>query len=189
MYEFYHYLPVEDSIMNFGLYLTGVGRGVISSKDNYPPKRHPNMYAFNYQQGRILPEFQIIFVTDGQGIFESEQTGNISIESGTLIFLFPDIWHRYKPDDSTGWKERWISINGVIVHKLMEQGYLDPNHAVQHLSEPEQLVSIFDHFLDSVHGNPTENTLVTSLNTMALMSEIIKLIKTGSDDGEVHLAK
>lgn len=178
MYEFYHYLPVEDSIMKLGLYLTGVGRGVIPSKDNYPPKGHPKMYAFNYHQGRILPEFQIVIITDGKGVFESEQTGEISIEPGMLIFLFPDVWHRYKPDEQTGWKERWISINGVIVHQLMEQGYLNPNYACQQLSEPEHLISTFDHFLDSVHRNPTENTLVTSLSTMALLSEIIKLIKT-----------
>ncbi len=176
MYEFYHYLPVDDSIMKFGLYLTGVGRGVIPSMDNYPPVGHPNMYAFDYHRGRILPEFQMILITDGQGIFESKKTGQVSIEPSTLIILFPDIWHRYKPDEQTGWKERWFSINGVIIHQLMELGLIHPSHAVQQLSEPEHLISIFDHFLDRIHRNPAENSVTTSLSTMAVLSEISELI-------------
>jgi AraC-like DNA-binding protein len=176
MYEFYHYLPVDDSVMKFGLYLTGVGRGIIPSMDNYPPVGHPTMYAFNYRQGRILPEFQMIIITEGKGIFESKQTGQVPIEPGTLILLFPDVWHRYKPDEQTGWKEQWISINGVIIHQLMEQGFINPSHAVQQLSQPEHLISIFDHLLDRIHRNPTENTVTTSLSTMALLSEIIELI-------------
>ena len=178
-YEFYHYLPVEDRIIELGLYLTAVGRGIIPSKEHYPPVGHPTMYTFNYLQGRILPEFQIILITDGKGVFESKQTGEIAIESGTLILLFPDVWHRYKPDDQTGWKERWISINGVIVHELMDQGYLSPDRAVQQLSEPEHLISTLDTFLDQIHRNPFENTLITSLSTMAFLSKIIESIGIG----------
>jgi AraC-like DNA-binding protein len=195
-YEFFHYLPVEDTIMRLGLYLTAVGRGVIPSKEHYPPVGHPTMYTFNYLQGRILPEFQIILITDGKGIFESKQTGKIDIESGTLILLFPDVWHRYKPDDQTGWKERWISINGVVIHQLVDQGYLDPDQAVQQLSEPEHLTSTFDTFLDRIHRNPIENTLVTSLRTMAFLSKIIESIGSGTtgarkqvDNGRVKVSK
>jgi len=176
MYEFYHYLPVEDSMMRLGLYLTAVGRGIIPPKEHYPPGRHPTMYAFNYSQGRVLPEFQIVLITEGEGVFESKQTGEVPIKPGTLFLLFPDVWHRYKPNDQTGWKERWISINGVIIHQLMDQGYLTPYHAILQLSELEHLNSIFDTFLDRIHHNPIENTLVTSLNTMAFLSKIIELI-------------
>jgi AraC-like DNA-binding protein len=195
-YEFYHYLPVEDTIMRLGLYLTAVGRGVIPSKEDYPPVGHPTMYAFNYLQGRVLPEFQIILITDGKGIFETKQTGEIAIESDTLILLFPDVWHRYKPDEQTGWKERWISVNGAIIHQLMDQGYLNPDRSVLQLSEPEHLISTFDTFLDQIHRRPIENTLVTSLRTMAFLSEIIESIGVGTtgarkpvDNGRVKVSK
>ncbi|MBN2512426.1 MAG: helix-turn-helix domain-containing protein [Sedimentisphaerales bacterium] len=172
--------------MEFGIYVTGAGRGIIPSKDHYPPAKHPTMYAFNYSQGRILPEFQMIIISDGKGIFESEQTGETSIKPGTLILLFPDIWHRYKPDEQTGWKERWISFNGVIIHQLMEQGYLNPSRAIHQLSDPEYLIFTFDHFLDRIHLKPTENNVVTSLSAMALLSEIIDLIGTGMTGTRKH---
>lgn len=179
MYEFYHYLPVTDTVMQCGLYLTGIGRGVIPSQENYPPVGHPTLYSFNYRKGRILPEFQLIIITDGKGIFESKQTGPVPIESNTFIILFPDIWHRYKPDEQTGWKERWVSLNGMIVHQLMDQGYLAPQNAISILPDPPGLISVFDQFLDDIHKKPTQNTLINSLNTMALLNKVIKA--TGHD--------
>ena len=176
MYEFYHYLPVNDIIMQWGLYLTGVGRGVIPSKDKYPPAGHPTLYSFNYQRGRVLPEFQIILITDGYGTFESKQSGQVQIKPNTFFMLFPDVWHRYKPDEKTGWKERWISFNGIIAHLLIEQGYFTPNNSVSHITDSPQLISTFDHFLNNVHKKPTENTIIRSLNTMALLSSIVEII-------------
>ncbi len=176
MYEFYHYLPVNDDIMQWGMYLTGVGRGVIPSKDKYPPAGHPTLYAFSYQRGRILPEFQMILITEGEGVFESKQTGKVVIKPNTFFILFPDTWHRYKPDGDIGWKERWISFNGTIAHHLLDQGYLNPGKPVYYLSESSKVISIFDSFLDGVHEKPTENNIVRSLKTMALLSSIMEII-------------
>ena len=179
MYEFHHYLPVDDTMMDWGIYLTGAGRGVIPSKDHYPPAGHPKLYAFDYHRGRILPEFQIVLITDGKGIFESKETGQVPITSGTVFMLFPNIWHRYKPDEKTGWKERWISLNGIFAHRLMDQGYMNPNNPIHQAPEPGHITSTFDHLLERIHDMPTENTLTTSLGTMNLLSQIIELF--GSD--------
>lgn len=179
MNEFYHYLPVEDFVMRWGLYLTGAGTAIIPAGTDYPPEGHPGVYDFLWDTGRTLPEFQIILITGGHGIFESKRTGEVVIQPNTLMMLFPDIWHRYRPDKQTGWTERWISLNGTIPHHLMEQGYFNPNKAICQLHDMTQLISVFDCLLDRIHEKPTENTLLTSLSAMPFITEVIE--KTGGD--------
>ena len=64
---FYHYLPVNDQAMRWGIYLTGAGRGTIAPGERYPPATHPKMYAFDWRRGGTLPEFQLILLTEGSG--------------------------------------------------------------------------------------------------------------------------
>jgi AraC-like DNA-binding protein len=175
MYEFFHYLPVDDKLIQSGLYLTAVGRGVIPPENAYPPLGHPNLYSFNFKRGRILPEFQIILITEGSGVLQTKETGLIPLSPNTLIFLFPDRWHSYKPDPATGWHERWMSFNGTVPHHLMDEGCLSPDKPFYHLSDPTELISLFDNFLNNIHERPAENTLLTSLKTGALISQIMNL--------------
>jgi AraC-like DNA-binding protein len=179
MNDFYHYLPVDDTVIQWGLYLTGAGIATVSAGVDYPPKGHPGVYEFRWDIGRTLPEFQILVITDGHGIFESEQTGKIAIEPDTVMILFPGVWHRYRPDKQTGWTERWISLNGTIPHYLTDQRYLSPDRAICQIDEPTQLLAAFDSILDSVDKKPTDNTLLTSLNAMPLITEVIE--KTGGN--------
>ncbi len=113
---FFHYLPVSGDAMRWGIYVTGAGRGVISVGQEYPPASHPSLYRLDWRRGRTLPEFQVILIAEGHGVFESAQTGVRRVDPGTLLFLLPDVWHRYRPDVATGWTERWLSFNGELAH-------------------------------------------------------------------------
>ena len=180
MYEFFHYLPVNEKLIHSGLYLTAVGRGTIPAQNTYPPSGHPNLYAFNYKRGRILPEFQFILIAEGSGVFQTEESGVVPIQPNTLLMLFPDIWHSYKPDPTTCWVERWVSFNGTIPHYLLEEWYLSPKKPFYYLSDPSKLLSIFDDFLDHIHKNPTKNTFLTSLRTTSFISQVIDATTMGT---------
>jgi AraC-like DNA-binding protein len=173
-YEFYHYLPVTDDAMDWGLYITGAGRGRIAPRHSYPPAGHPSLYQFDWRRGRTLPEFQVILLTDGKGVFESEPTGRQSLSPDTLLLLFPGVWHRYRPDPATGWQERWISLNGRIVHHLMDQQLVRPAGAVCRPSDVSQIAQRFDHLLDRIHSKPAENSIQLSLRAMDLIAEVIE---------------
>jgi len=175
MYEFFHYLPVNDDVMKWGFYLIAAGRGVIPANSNYPPEEHPDLYDFPFSRGRRLPEYQIIVITNGYGVFESKETGMVQIKPDTLLLLFPDTWHRYKPDPKTGWTERWISLNGIIAHYLQTINLLNPKSPFFYLHDPVHLIHSFDLLLDSIHTNPTENNILTSLQTTGFIYEVIKL--------------
>lgn len=178
-YEFYHYLPVNDDAMDWGLYITGAGRGRIPPCQSYPPKGHPSLYQFDWRRGRTLPEFQIILITDGSGVFESEPTGRKSIEPDTLILLFPGVWHRYRPDPATGWRERYLSLNGEIAHRLMDQQLVRPAEAICRPSDVSQITQRFDHLLDRIHTKPAENSILLSLRVMDLIAEVIEQTRKG----------
>ena len=172
--NFYHYLPVTDDTMRWGLYVTGGGRGIIPANQLYPAEGHPQLYQFKWAHGRTLPEFQMILITRGQGTFESTPTGIVPIAPNSIIILFPGIWHRYRPDRKIGWQERWLSLNGEIAHRLMDQQIMQPDKAVQIAKRPSQLIKRFDRLLDHIHAMPTENTILLSLRAMDLVAEVIE---------------
>ena len=168
---FYHYLPVSDAAMRWGIYVTGAGRGVIEPGQPYPQEGHPGLYDFQWRRGRVLPEFQMILIAEGRGVFESEPTGEVSIESGSLLFLFPNIWHRYRPEKATGWTERWISINGELTHRLFELRILRPEAAVHNVKQNKLFVKAFDRLLNRIHEYPNQNSILLSLQALALLGD------------------
>ena len=71
------YLPISEENLLWDLYITGVGFAHICPGRSYPPKGHPEVYDFKWKTGRVLPEYQIIYILQGRGVFESVYTGTI----------------------------------------------------------------------------------------------------------------
>ncbi|HOK36259.1 MAG TPA: AraC family ligand binding domain-containing protein [Paludibacteraceae bacterium] len=57
---------------------------------------HPMQYLFNLEKGRILQEYQIIYITQRYGVFQNKHKV-YRIYPGSVIILFPEEWHRYRP--------------------------------------------------------------------------------------------
>ncbi len=171
---FHHYLPVDDQAIKWGIYVTGAGRATISPGQSYPPPGHPGPYDFRWQLGRTLPEFQVLLVTQGGGVFESQETGRVRVQDGTLLFLFPGVWHRYQPDSNAGWTERWLSFNGELAHRFMDHGPIDATSAVRKSKDSEGVGGEFDRLLGNIHMNPSQNSLLLSLHAMSLLATAIE---------------
>ncbi|MCC6353804.1 MAG: helix-turn-helix domain-containing protein [Verrucomicrobiae bacterium] len=172
--DFFHYLPVTDRDMRLGLYVTGAGRSRIRPGAAYPPAGHPDLYDFNWNEGRVLPEFQVILITRGRGEFESRETGRFAIGHNTLLLLFPDTWHRYRPSRASGWQERWISLNGEFAHRMQELGLIAPGRAARRVPETTDLAAAFDRTLDRIHADPMRQSplmLVGAIELLALAAE------------------
>lgn len=52
----------------------------------------------------------MVYVASGKGMYEGSGREPVSLDAGTLMLLFPDEWHRYKPLPETGWEEFWVGI-------------------------------------------------------------------------------
>lgn len=173
MQDTYHYLPVSNESMDWGAYLTSIGRKSVAAGQTYPPQGHPGVYQFDWRRGRVLPEFALVFVSAGAGAFESEETGLREFDEPTLLFLFPGVWHRYRPQRERGWTERWLCFNGEIAHRLASLGLITPSEAVLRVSDPDSLTRQFDSLLDKVCNNPIQNSILLSLQGFGLIADAL----------------
>lgn len=105
MQNYYKYLPVSAEDEKWGLCVLNVGSSRINKSEPYPPEDHPAHHFFDWNKGRILNEYQIIYITKGEGLFESQSCMHKVVKEGTILLLFPGEWHRFKPNIQTGWDE------------------------------------------------------------------------------------
>jgi AraC-like DNA-binding protein len=131
----------------WGIVVTTVGRQSIPAHSPYPLSRHPESYIFNPENGRILKEYQLIYIPKGSGYFESESCKRQKITAGTMIFLFPNEWHTYEPDKDTGWVEYWVGFRGVHIDNRIKAGFFSPKKAVFHLGFSSAIISLYEEIL------------------------------------------
>lgn len=86
----FKYLIVNDMDQRYGLWVNTVGFQSIQPNTPYPLKDHPSGYFFNAQKGRVLREYQLVYITKGRGLFSSETTPEKQVCKGRLMVLFPD---------------------------------------------------------------------------------------------------
>jgi len=172
--DFHYYLPVNDNAMRWGIYTTGIGRCTIPPGSTYPPSRHPRLYDFRWAQGRVLPEFAVVFINEGRGMFESEASGRMEISASSVFFLFPGVWHRYRPLQETGWTERWFCFNGELAHRLMEMLLLQRQYPIRRIANPAVLLDSFDRILEEILVNPAGNSILVSLHMLGLLGQIVE---------------
>lgn len=98
---------------------------------------------FNTQKGRVLREYQFVYITKGRGVFSSENTPEKPLCRGRLIVLFPGQWHTYHPYRQTGWNEYYIGFEGPVIDNLMKNGFLSKDNQVLEVGLNEELVSLF----------------------------------------------
>src|ERR1035437_3202239 len=63
MKTYFQYLPVSVQNIDWGLYLTAVGtESVPPGCETYPSTTHPSMYDFTWKDGRVLAEYQLLYL-------------------------------------------------------------------------------------------------------------------------------
>jgi AraC-like DNA-binding protein len=139
---FNRYIPENKEAKRWGLAITDLGYTQIPAGSAYPPGEHPDSYAFNVKTGRVLSEYQIIYITRGEGSFWSEASGDKTIKAGSLFLLFPGIRHRYQPAPQTGWDEHWIGFSGDHAERLMNE-FFAPKQPVIQIGMNSDLMALF----------------------------------------------
>ncbi|MDA3924345.1 MAG: AraC family transcriptional regulator [Kiritimatiellae bacterium] len=168
--NFFTYLPISENNIRWDIYLTGAGVATINPQSSYPPPGHPDLYNFNWKDGRVLPEYQILLITEGEGSFESTGTELIHVKAGSIMLLFPGVWHRYSPLKSSGWKEYWLSWNGERLYRLLKKGVLDPTKPVLDLEHPDEIHKVFMRIINHIKMHPAENPSVLSAYAMEILA-------------------
>ncbi len=150
----FRYLPVLDTQRQWGLYLTDCGYTVIDPGMPYPPQHHPDAYSFDWKIGRTLDEYQVVYITRGRGMFEARGVRRQTVEAGDVFFLFPGVWHRYAPDQNTGWDEQWVGFNGTLADRYLQEPFLKQKKPVLRIGVNETLRQRFVSLVNDVGSDP-----------------------------------
>ena len=171
----FKYLIVNDMDRKYGLWVNTVGFQSIQPNSPYPLRDHPSGYFFNTQKGRVLREYQFVYITKGRGVFSSENTPEKPLCRGRLIVLFPGQWHTYHPYRQTGWNEYYIGFEGPVIDNLMKNGFLSKDNQVLEVGLNEELVSLFSRALEIVEADKisSQQYLAGIVLHMNLLAELI----------------
>lgn len=137
------YPAIHDLDKQWGINVTTSGFQMIGANQAYPPEGHPQTHNYHYLTGRILNEFQLIYITRGKGYFSSASYSETILEEGTIFVLFPGEWHTYRPLPETGWEAYWIGFNGDYTNGLLKNENLDKGFPFFQIGYNEEIVAMF----------------------------------------------
>nr|WP_320057392.1 AraC family transcriptional regulator [uncultured Bacteroides sp.] len=190
----FKYLIVNDKDHQFGLWVNTVGFQAIQPNSPYPLKDHPSGYFFNTLKGRVLPEYQIVYITKGRGLFASDSTPERQVCKGRLMILFPGQWHTYHPLQQTGWNEYYIGFEGGIIDNLIKNSFITKENQLLEVGLNEELVSLFSRALeiaeaDKISTQQYLSGIVLHMVGIILSASKNKIFEMGDVDQKIEQAK
>ena len=188
--NYYRYLNTNALEESWGFYITTVGYSHIYPNENYfNNSAHPQNHSFSWNKGRILNAYYLIFISNGQGVFESAETDEpITVTAGTCFFLYPDVWHRYKPSVQSGWEEYWIGFKGRYAEDLMNKGFFDPKHPFIQVGVNPELLSLLHKLLGTVRTSSAGYNQVIAGMTLQILG-ILNAVSMQQEDEHDATAK
>ena len=175
----FKYLIVNDMDRKFGLWVNTVGYQSIPPDSPYPLKEHPSGYFFNAEKGRVLREYQLVYITKGRGLFSSDSTSEKQVCKGRLMVLFPGQWHTYRPLRQTGWTEYYIGFEGPMIDAIVDDAFLSQEQQILEIGLNEELVSLFSRALAVAEADKisAQQFLSVSKNKVFEMSDVDQKIE------------
>ncbi len=191
MKDFFKYFDVTKFDEQWGVYLTVAGRlRVNENTEIYPIGDHPSQYLFKWGNGRILDEYQLNFVTEGNGVF-IDDTGEYEVKPGSFMLIRPGIRHRYKPLYKTGWIENYIGFKGKLANQFMQN--LDFEQPVINVGIKEEFIDTYLKIYELVNREGAAFQQIASGMLIKLLGYILafqrKTLKTSEIDKFIEEAR
>jgi AraC-like DNA-binding protein len=149
---YFRYLRVDAKAKKWGMYVTTCGRSIIQPGDgSYPPLQHPPLYHFDWEHGRALNEYQVVFISKGSGIFETNKM-KTPIQGDNVILLRPGLWHRFRPKPETGWNEHWVGFYGPGFKAIFDAPFF-ASRSVFRIRDSTRMLQDFEDLIASAQEN------------------------------------
>lgn len=165
----FRYFKIDRRARQWGMYVTTCGESRVAPYQPYPSVEHPPVYNFDWQHGRRLDDYQIVYVSDGTGTLETDKL-TIRLHAGDAMLLSPDLWHRYKPDEATGWHEYWVGFSGETVQRIFSAGFFSRKNPVVRIREEKIMLMTFSQLFQSARENVPALQQVMAGRTSVLLS-------------------
>lgn len=174
---FREYLNINRQTNHWGISIRNAGYSKVFAGEVYPGPEHPSEYYFTWERGRKLREYQLILITNGEGIFESASAKRQKIKAGSVIFLFKYEWHRYRPLKKTGWTEYWLGYDGDYIESIYQNALFDNSNPVVYIGDDTRFTQLMHHILSLLEdGSPGIEKIVASY-VPVLLSTIETIIR------------
>lgn len=138
------YLVVNPRDVQWGLTVNTVGYEEIGVADTYPTRGHADGYYFDIDKGRVLNEYQLLYITEGEGVFNSAHAKDVPLKAGDLFLLFPGEWHTYHPTGKNGWKSYWLGFKGKNVDDRVKAGFLSVDKPIYHVGFSADIIRLYE---------------------------------------------
>lgn len=149
------YLIANEQDKLWGLTVNTVGRQLVGVNAEYPPRNHPTRYLFSTQKGRILDEYQLLYIVEGGGWFISKSQKKTQIKAGNMFLLFPGEWHNYEPNKSIGWTEYWIGFKGENLDVFVNNNFFSKQKPIFNIGYSEEIIQLYKQAVRTAQSQQT----------------------------------
>ena len=171
--SFLHYLPYSEEDEKLGMLCTTAGSMDVQPGDIYPPQKNNHPAQFRpVAEGRVLSEFQLIYITRGEGIFTSSGI-TCQVKPGSIMLVLPGLKHAYRPLLETGWHEYWVGFKGEYFSRLLEEGRLSPDQVFFETGLHDSILSIFSQIFDEIRAQRPLYQMKACASILSLVSEVL----------------
>ncbi len=177
MDDFYKYLQVTQEYTYKDLVVHNAGHTHIEPDSAYPPGQHPGHYQFSFSQGRVIDEYQLIYITTGKGVLQTQSGGKFEVSAGDGFLLFPDEWHRYKPNIHSGWTENWVGFKGTNSLLQSSEHLLSRTRPMFRIGMDDRIIRQFNNIFEMVKSDFVGAEYVLSGSVIFVIGHILTLLK------------
>lgn len=178
----FDYLP-SDREKNWGIWIQGTGKRIVPPGSPYQvfEKNAPYQWG-KLGKGRILNEFQFVYITEGQGLFWTHRAKKpLKVKAGDILVVLPGKWHNYNPLPDVGWVEHWVSFNGSIPETWYEKNLLSEKHIILQPNVNEHVLMLFEELLNIAQTVPPYSNQIQAGLTMQIFANALSLIQHQND--------
>lgn len=181
----FKYLIANDHDRQIDAVVNAVGSQDIIPNDGYPLKVHPSDYFFDTEKGRVLHEYQLLYITQGKGMFRSTTTPpeGVAVDKGTLILLRPGELHSYRPNPSTGWVEYYIGFEGATFDRLIRQLGFDRGEQLWEIGLNNELTQLYMRALEIASENKTASQALLTGIVWHMLGLVLYMIRNRPGPG------
>jgi AraC-like DNA-binding protein len=184
----FRYFPVSKRDRSWGLFISTIGVSQIEPNTPYPPVNHPRGYMFDWEHGRVLREFQVVYISQGAGSLETSK-GHWKIQAGDAFILQPGVWHHYRPEMRSGWQEHWVGFDGPIARQIVKQKLFYSNSPRFRLRDERPLASEFHVLHQLAAASPFALQQILAGHTMTILALLVSAtrpeVKRDDKDAQV----
>lgn len=165
------------------------GHGTVPPDSEYPLPGHPEDHEFSWENGRCLGAYTLVYITAGRGVFDSEASGEVPVSAGSVFLVFPNVWHRYRPDRKTGWDEYWVECEGEQLEAAIERCEMSPSSPVMRVGHDDALLRCFLNIADTIQEEAPGFEPIIAMRSLEIVARIRSLLKVSNKSGATSIEK